>query len=409
MTTTPDLPPGFDLTDPEIYASRVPHEEFAELRRTAPVYWIDQVPEAHAGFPAGYWAITRHADVLDISKDSANWSTYENGAIIRFAATMTREEVELTRAMVINHDPPDHTRLRTIISRGFTPRSVAQMRDSLQQRATNVLNEAREKGSGDFVTDVAAELPLQVIADLMGVPQEDRLKIFDWSNQMMIFDDPEFGQDPAVASAELLAYFSALADDRKANPRDDIMTKLVTAGEDDEGLSSDQLGYFVIMLAVAGNETTRNAITHGMNAFLDNPDQWELFKKERPRTAVDEIIRWATPVTVFQRTATRDTEVGGVPIKKGERVGLFYAAANHDTSVFEDPETFNILRDPNPHVAFGGHGAHYCVGANLARMEVEIMFNVIADRMPDIRKLKEPRRLRSGWINGIKELQVAYA
>ena len=408
MTTTPDLPPGFDLTDPEIYASRVPHEEFAELRRTAPVYWIDQVPEAHAGFPAGYWAITRHADVLDISKDSANWSTYENGAIIRFAATMTREEVELTRAMVINHDPPDHTRLRTIISRGFTPRSVAQMRDSLQQRATNVLNEAREKGSGDFVTDVAAELPLQVIADLMGVPQEDRLKIFDWSNQMMIFDDPEFGQDPAVASAELLAYFSALADDRKANPRDDIVTKLVKGDAAGNDLTSDEFGFFVILLSVAGNETTRAAITHGMNAFFEYPDQWELFKRERPDTAVDEIIRWATPVTAFQRTALQDVEIGGQRITKGDRVGLFYGSANFDEDVFTDPLKFDITRFPNPHIAFGGHGAHYCIGANLARMEIDLIFNAIADIVPDISQAGEPRRLRHAWVNALKDLPVTY-
>src|SRR5690348_8554297 len=330
MTATPDLPPGFDFTDPEIYAQRVPHEEFAELRRTSPIHWVDQVPEAHAGFPAGYWAITKHADVLDISKDSANWSTYENGAIIRFAADMTRDQVELTRAMVINHDPPDHTRLRTIISRGFTPRSVAQMRESLEERATEVLIQARDKGSGDFVTDVAAELPLQVIADLLGVPQEDRLKIFDWSNQMMIFDDPEFGQEPAVASAELLGYFSALADERKAHPRDDIVTKLVKGDAAGNELTSDEFGFFVILLSVAGNETTRTAIAHGMNAFFENPDQWELFKSARPDTAVDEIIRWATPVTAFQRTALHDVEIGGQRIAKGDRVGLFYGSANFD-------------------------------------------------------------------------------
>ncbi|MDX6276099.1 MAG: cholest-4-en-3-one 26-monooxygenase, partial [Nocardioidaceae bacterium] len=179
--------------------------------------------------------------------------------------------------------------------------------------------------------------------------------------------------------------------------------------EDGEGMASDEFGYFTIILAVAGNETTRNAITHGMNAFFNNPDQWELYKKERPRSAVDEIIRIATPVTSFQRTALADTQIGDVLVKKGQRVGLFYASANHDADVFENPEEFNIMRDPNPHVAFGGHGAHYCIGANLARLEIEIMFNAIADAMPDIAKLAEPRRLRHGWINGIKELQVKYA
>jgi len=408
MTTFPHLPPGFDLTDPDIYELRVPHDELQELRRTCPVYWVDQVAEAHAGLPRGYWAVTKHRDVLAVSKDSTNWSTWENGAIIRFAADMTREQVEMTRAMVINHDPPAHTRLRNIISRGFTPRSVAQMREGLQARAVNVLREAREKGSGDFVTDVAAELPLQVIADLMGVPQEDRLKIFDWSNQMMIFDDPEFGQDPTVASAELLAYFSALADDRKANPRDDIVTKLVSGDAAGNELTSDEFGFFVILLSVAGNETTRTAITHGMNAFFDHPEQWELYKSERPDTAVDEIVRWSTPVTVFQRTARNDVAIGDQVIPAGDRVGLFYASANFDEDVFDDPFRFDITRFPNPHLAFGGHGAHYCLGANLARVEINLIFNAIADVVPDIRRSGEPRRLRHAWVNALKDLPVDY-
>lgn len=411
MTAVPTLPVGFDPTDPELCQERIPLAEFLELRQTAPVFWVEQPPESRAGMEGGngYWALSSHADVSYVSKNDGDFVTSENTAIIRFAPTMTREQLELQRVMLINQDGQQHHATRRIISRGFTPRSIEALKDTLIARAHTIVDEALTHGTGDFVEQVAAELPLQAIAELMGVPQEDRRKLFQWSNEMLSYDDPDYDADPEAASIEILSYAMALAEQRKADPQDDIMTKLVTAGDDGEMLNSDELGYFVIMLAVAGNETTRNAITHGMNAFLDNPDQWELFKKERPRTAVDEIIRWATPVTVFQRTATRDTEVGGVPIKKGERVGLFYAAANHDTAVFEDPGTFNILRDPNPHVAFGGHGAHYCVGANLARMEVEIMFNVIADRMPDIRKLKEPRRLRSGWINGIKELQVAYA
>jgi cholest-4-en-3-one 26-monooxygenase len=201
----------------------------------------------------------------------------------------------------------------------------------------------------------------------------------------------------------------ALADERRRSPGDDIITKLVTADVDGHGeLTEDEFGYFVIMLSVAGNETTRNAITHGMHAFFQNPDQWELYKRERPRSAVDEIIRWATPVTVFQRTALNDVEVGGVAVEKGQRVGLFYASANHDEDVFTSPDTFDITRQPNPHLSFGGHGAHYCIGANLARLEVELMFNAIADKIPNIEQLGEPRRLRHGWINGIKELPVRY-
>ncbi len=271
------------------------------------------------------------------------------------------------------------------------------------------MDDAIARGTGDFVEEVAAELPLQAIADLVGVPQEDRKKLFHWSNQMMSYDDPEFEGEAEMASIEILGYSMAMAAERKANPQDDLVTRLISADIDEHGgLTDDEFGYFVIMLTVAGNETTRNAITHGMNAFMDNPDQWELFKRERPATAVDEIIRWATPVTVFQRTALNDVEVGGQLVKKGERVGLFYASANHDEDVFENGQEFNILRESNPHLSFGGHGAHYCIGANLARMEIQIMFDAIADRMPDIQKLREPERLRHGWINGIKRMPVSY-
>ena len=408
--TAPNIPTGFDPTDPDLCQAAIPLEQFAELRRTAPVFWIEQEPKAFAGFEntPGYWALSRHADVAAVSKNSKDWSSHENGAIIRFAPDMTRDQVELQGVMLINQDPPEHTRFRQIISKGFTPRGIGALKDILEERTQRIIEEAREKGSGNFVEDVAAELPLQAIADLLGVPQEDRSKLFDWSNQMMSYDDPDYDDQPDVAAAEILAYFMAMAEDRKANPRDDLVTKLITADIDGHALSEDEFGYFTIMLTVAGNETTRNAITHGMNAFFDFPDQWELYKRERPETTCDEIIRWATPVTVFQRTALRDTEVGGQAVAEGQRVGLFYASANYDEDVFEHPFTFDINRAPNPHLSFGGHGAHYCIGANLARMEVSLIFNALADLMPDISKANEPRRLRHGWINGIKELQVDY-
>jgi cholest-4-en-3-one 26-monooxygenase len=403
----PHVAPGFDLTDPDLYAQRVPQEEFAELRRAAPVRWNPQPSDM--GFnDDGFWAVTRHKDVVAISRDSETFSSYENTAIVRFMSGSTRDQIEMQRVIMLNIDPPHHTKVRGIVSRGFTPRAISNLRDILHDRAQKIVRAALEQGTGDFVTDVACELPLQAIAELIGVPQEDRHKLFTWSNDMVGYDDPEYQGDGETAAAEILGYSMLMAEDRRACPRDDIVTKLVSAQVDGGELTADEFGFFVILLAVAGNETTRNAISHGMLAFLENPEQWELFKADRPQTAVDEIVRWATPVTVFQRTATRDVELGGQEIKAGQRVGMFYRSANFDEEVFSDPEQFDVMRNPNPHVGFGGTGAHYCLGANLARLEIDLMFNAIADAMPDIAKAGDPQRLRSGWLNGVKRLPVSY-
>jgi len=404
----PDLPDGFDFTDPDLYAARVPLEEFAELRRTEPLWWNPQPNSREPFGDDGFWVVSRYDDVRAVSLDFDTFSTYENGAIIRFADGMSREQVETQRLIMINMDPPEHTKVRKIVSRGFTPRAINALEDTLRARAERIVAEARRTGGGDFVSEVACELPLQAIAELLGVPQEDRLKLFAWSNQMLGYDDPEYQSDEQTASVEILSYAMAMADERQKCPMDDIVTKLTQADIDGRGLTTDEFGFFVILLAVAGNETTRNAITHGMMALLDHPDQWELYKAERPKSAVEEIVRWSTPVTCFQRTALHDAEIGGRPVRAGERVGLFYASANYDESVFADPYRFDVLRDPNPHLGFGGNGPHYCLGANLARMEIDLIFNAIADGMPNIQRTGAPRRLRSAWINGIKELPVQY-
>jgi cholest-4-en-3-one 26-monooxygenase len=404
----PRIPQGFDFTDPDLYAKRVPAEEFAELRKVAPVWWNAQ-PRGAGGFDdEGYWVVTRHADVVEVSRNSDLFGSWQNTAIIRLGQVQTEETLAMQRLILLNIDPPEHTKLRQIVSRGFTPRAIGNLRAALTERAERICAAALAEGTGDFVTDIACELPLQAIAELIGIPQDDRRKIFDWSNRMVGYDDPEFGEDGAIAAAELVGYSMLMAEDRRQCPRDDIVTKLVNAQIDGGQLSSDEFGFFVILMSVAGNETTRNAISHGMNAFFDHADQWELFKENRPLTAPDEIVRWATPVTAFQRTAKADTVLGGQEIKKGDRVGIFYRSANFDEAVFDQPETFDILRNPNPHLGFGGTGAHYCIGVNLAKLEIELIFNAIADAMPNIRRSGDAERLRSGWLNGVKRLPVTY-
>ncbi|MGH3636978.1 MAG: cytochrome P450, partial [Mycobacterium sp.] len=376
--------------------------------KTAPVWWCEQPPGATIFDDGGYWVISKHQHIKDISRDNEVWSTNAKGAVMRLPEGVTAEQLELTKALLINHDPPEHTRLRKLVSRLFTPRSVAVLEEKLALAARDIVHAAAEKNTGNFVDDIAMELPLLAIADLIGVPEDDREKLFHWTNSIMNTDDPDFDSDPTTANAELMGYAYTMAEQRRRCPADDIVTKLIEADIDGESLGETEFAFFVILLAVAGNETTRNAMTHGIKAFSDNPDQWERYKRDRPETAVDEIVRWATPVHCFQRTAKVDTEVGGVTIRKGQRVGLFYSSANYDEDVFDRPFEFDILRDPNPHLAFGGQGTHYCIGANLARMEIRLMFDEIANQLPDISKLAEPGRLRSGWINGIKDLHVSY-
>ena len=403
------IPQGYDLTNPDIYADKVPLDAFAWLRQSAPVFWNAQTLESSSFDDGGLWVLSRHADVKAVSCAREGWSSEENTAIVKFdGATVGYQEREVQKHMMINMDEPRHTRVRGVVSRGvFTPRSIARLEDTLRERANRIVLAARDKGTGDFVTDIACELPLQAIADLVGFPQHDRKKIFEWSNEMMAYDDPDYDVDPAVAAAEILGYAVEMGEDRKVHPVDDIVTRLVAA-TDDEVLTSEEFAFFILILAVAGNETTRNAISHGMQGFFDNPDQWERYKAERPSTTADEVVRFGTPVQMFQRTALADAEIAGQQITRGQRVGLLYGSANYDETVFEQPDRFDIFRSPNPHVGFGGGGVHFCPGSHLARLEIDLMFNAIADHLPDLSPTGPPRRLRSGWLNGIKEMPVAY-
>lgn len=413
VTTKPEIPVDRDFTDPDLYEDRMPFEEFAELRRTERLWWC-ATPDSQQPFgDDGYWVASRHADVKYVSTHPELFASSPNTALVRFGPAVTREDLDMQKVIMLNADAPDHTKMRNIVQRGFTPRSINALESVLKERTRRIVAEAAQRGSGNFVTDLAGELPLQAIADLIGVPQEDRGKLFEWSNTMTGYDDPDLNvseEDGKNASIELLMYAMELAAKRREHPEDDIVTKLIQADRGDGfgKLNDDEFGFFVMMLVVAGNETTRNAITHGMQAFFDNPAQWELYKKERPKTAADEIVRWATPIISFQRTAAVDTMVGDVEVKAGQRVVMLYSSANYDESVISEPHTFDILRDPNPHLGFGGGGPHYCLGANLAKMEINLMFEALADLTPGLVPAGEVRRLRSAWINGIKALPVRY-
>lgn len=399
---------GIDVTDAALYTDGLPHEVFDHLRAEHPIWWNPQPPGIGGFDDEGFWVVSTHALVREVSRDGTLFSSWANTATPRYADHAPREFIETNRALMLNMDAPEHTALRSIIMRGFTPRAIERLRAGLAARAERIVAEAAARGTGDFVADIATELPLQAIADLIGVPQDEREKIFDWSTVLTGRDDPDVEGDPATALGEIFAYAGELAAARRAAPADDIVTTLVRAQDEREALTDMEFGFFLVLLMVAGSETTRDAITQGLIAFQDHPDQWELYRTRRPATAVDEIIRWASPVMNFQRTATADTELGGRKIAAGDRIVMLYAAANFDETVFESPRRFDITREHNPHLAFGGTGPHYCLGTHLARMEVGLIFDALAAHAPDLRLLGAPTRARTGWLNAIKRAPVDY-
>jgi cholest-4-en-3-one 26-monooxygenase len=318
---------------------------------------------------------------------------------------------------MINMDAPKHTKMRLIVNRGFTPRQVARIDDSVREQAKDIVDRVAPMGECDFVSEIAAALPLQIICDMMGIPREDTKQIFEHTNVILGVGDPEYVQTMEqlmAAGMGLFQYGLALAQDRLDNPRDDITTQLMHAEVEDENgkhrLTTGELGSFFLLLVVAGNETTRNAISGGMYALTQHPEQWERLKSDESLlpTAADEIVRWVSPVNLFRRTPTKDVEIGGQPVKKGEKVVIYYSSANRDESVFDNADVFDIGREPNPHVGFGGGGPHFCLGRHLAKLEIECLFRSLVRQCERVELVAEPRRLRSNFINGIKEMQVRF-
>ncbi|GAA1310751.1 cytochrome P450 [Planotetraspora silvatica] len=395
-----------NLVDQDQYASKgAPHDQLRWLRENAPVFWHEG--DAERNWP-GFWALTKHEDVVHVSRHSDLFSSSKKLALFD---EMPEPQRELQRMMMLNQDPPEHTRRRSLVNRGFTPRAIGKLEEHIREICHQLVDEAKAKSSVDFVTDFAAPLPLYVICELLGAPIEDRDKIFEWSNRMIGAQDPDYAADPdegQTAAMEVYTYANALAAARKDDPQDDIVTKLLQPAENGETLTVDEFDLFVLLLVVAGNETTRNAASGGMLTLFENPDQWARLVADRglAGSAADEIVRWISPVNLFRRTATTDTVIRGQEIAEGDKVVVFYTSANRDADVFESPDVFDIGRTPNPQIGFGGGGAHFCLGNHLAKLELRVLFEVLAERVPTLQQSGEAARLRSSFINGIKSLPV---
>ena len=394
-----------DVSDPESFAGGFPHEAFAWLRRESPVHWQERDHDGNRGF----WIVSRYDDVKWVSKNPRIFSS-EGSITIR---DMRQGQGSSGGGrMMLMMDPPEHARFRKLVSSGFTPRRIEALTPHIGDIVDAILDNVAPKGECDFVTDVAAELPLQVIAEFLGVPQEDRHALFDWSNRLIGFEDPEFvhtNQDGVSAAIEMYGYADGLAQQRLEEPQDDIVTVLLNAEVDGERLAKPEFNAFFLLLSVAGNETTRNLISHGMRLLIENPGERERLRADPTLldSAIEEMLRFSPPVMYFRRTATRDAEIRGVPIAKGDKVTLWYPSANRDEDVFDRPDVFDIGRHPNDHLAFG-IGEHFCIGSHLARLEIRVMFELLLRRLPDIELAGPVRYLHSHFINGIKSMPVKF-
>jgi cytochrome P450 len=390
---------------------------FAKLRSEAPIkFFAEPVPPPEVSFPQGpgFWALTRYADVMQVSRDPETFHSAPSTNI----GDIPPEIAEWLGSM-INMDAPKHTKLRLIVNRGFTPRRIAQIEETVRQQASDIVDHvATLGGECDFVSEIAAALPLQIICDMLGIPRSDTKRIFELTNMILGVGDPEYVQsleELMGAGMELFQYGLGIAQDRLDHPRDDIATALMQAEVEDENgkhkLTPSELGSFFLLLVVAGNETTRTAISHGMYELTQRPDQRALWTADIDGvspTAVEEIVRWSTPVIHFRRTAVADAVVGGQEIKAGEKVVMFYNSANRDERAFDDPFRFDVTRTPNEHAGFGAGGPHFCLGANLARREIRIMFEELFRRMPDLEISGEPDYLMSNFIHGIKRMPCSW-
>jgi cholest-4-en-3-one 26-monooxygenase len=398
-----------EIIDPDLYVERgYPHQEWALLREKAPVFWYqrDNVDP--------FWAITRHADIITVSRQPELFRATQRLFITLIEPGAPPPEEALLRQL-LNMNPPEHGVYRSVVSRRFTPHAVNQLGAQVRRISAQLIDGIADREECDFVTDVSAKLPLAVIADLFGIPESDWEMIFRLSNSMIGPADPEYSHGESIAEAlgkarmEFFQYFTQLVEDRRKNPRDDLASGLANGTVNGEPIPPFELLSYFALLIIAGNETTRNATTGGLFALISHPEQFDLLRRDPSliRSATEEIIRWTSPVIQFTRIATADTELNGQRIHNGDVLTLFYPSANRDEDSFEAPDTFDVARNPNYHLAFG-IGEHFCLGASLARLELQMIFREIAARMEHVELTGPIARMRSSFVGGIKHMPIRY-
>ena len=398
------MKPGeLDLSDAANFENGPPIDYFRMLRREAPVCWHEEKKGA------GHWAVTRYDDLKFVSKNPNIYSSWRGGTILR---ELTPQQMEGNRALMINMDPPQHVKYRRLVQRVFTPRMIRDLEPHVRQLSKEIVDGVAKRGECEFVADVSALLPMKVICQMMGVPREDWEAVYDISNRLVGFDDPDLQQDEnagEILALQMFQYAAKLNEKVRTHPGDDLGTALIQGEVDGEKLTDVEFNSFFMLLCVAGNETTRTVTTHGIHTLIRHRDQMRRVQQDLAllESAVEEILRYEPAVHYFRRTATRDVDVRGQRIREGDKVTMWYPSANRDEEVFADPDRFDVSRAPNDHLAFGV-GEHFCLGSHLARMELRVIFREVLTRLPDIELNGPVRRLRSNFVNGVKALPVVF-
>lgn len=402
MTSVDQAPAGIALDDPGSFASGHPHDQYRQLRRNHPVWFH---PERDG---PGFWAVTGYRQVIEVSRDPSTYSSWLGGVML---PDSDPDLLEGSRLMMLFQDPPSHTRYRRLVSRSFTPRAAQSWSGRIDQLAARIVDGVIGKGECDFVSEVAGEMPSLVIAELMGIPSDDGRRLYHLT-EIMHSADPDISEEARMSAIfEMHAYASGTAAEKRRNPGDDVATALVTASVDGERLNDDEFNWFFLLLVNAGGDTTRNLVAGGIEALLDQPDEMERLRAQPEQlmpTAVEELLRWVSPVVHMRRTTRSDAALGGERIAAGQKVVVFYGAANRDESVWADPDRLDLSRHPNPHLAFGGGGAHMCLGAHFARLEAASLLREVVTRMEDLALAGPVERLHSTFIAGPRVLPVTF-